>query len=31
MNWEVHLHIWMVARVGLMRLQHSPLFSILYK
>jgi len=21
-NWEVHLHIWMVARVGLMHLQH---------
>jgi len=21
-NWEVHLHIWMVACVGLMRLQH---------
>ena len=21
-NWKVHLHIWMVARVGLMRLQH---------
>jgi len=23
MNWEVYLHIWMVARVGLMHLQHS--------
>jgi len=22
-NWEVHLHIWMVAHVGLMRLQHA--------
>jgi len=22
-NWEVHLHIWMVARVGLMRLQQE--------
>jgi len=24
-NWEVHLHTWMVARVGLMRLQHQEL------
>jgi len=22
-NWEVYLHIWMVARVGLMRLQQT--------
>jgi len=22
-NWEVHLHIWMVAHVGLMRLQQN--------
>jgi len=28
-NWEVHLHIWMVARVGLMHLQHH-LTSIEY-
>jgi len=28
MNWEVYLHIWMVACVGLMRLQHSQLVNL---
>jgi len=29
MNWEVHLHIWMVAHVGLMRLQQlMPLYLV---
>jgi len=27
-NWDVYLHIWMVARVGLMRLQHVSIAKL---
>jgi len=30
MNWEVHLHIWMVAHVGLMRLQQDSRYESCY-